>query len=202
MNIRMRMWIVRTIVVFCCIFFVIIVAYAVLYAPTDEVAIPVAGMSVETLSAGEYPVRLRIPSIAVNAKVQQAGLTKTGAMCTPTNFTDVSWYKYGPAPGQLGSAVIDGHVDNGLGLAGVFKNLDKISVGDDIYVDTGSSTSLHFLVEDIESYPYKQVPTEQIFDRNDTARLNLITCEGTWVAKDRTYDGRLVVYAVLVNASR
>jgi hypothetical protein len=54
-------------------------------------------------------------------------------------------------------------------------------------------------VVEIEIYPYKDAPKEKIFAQNDMARLNLITCDGTWVKADKTYDERLVVYTKLVS---
>jgi len=165
--------------------------HALWYAPGGDVAGPyVAASSTD-------PVRLIIPALHIDAKVQQVGMTAAGAMATPSNFTDVAWYKYGPEPGQLGSSVIDGHVDNGLSLAGVFKHLGDMKVGDDVFVQEEDGSRLHFKVTDIESYPYQSAPAPQIFAQNDAARLNLITCEGTWIPAGRTYDRRLVVYTEL-----
>ena len=129
--------------------------------------------------------------------MQDVGTNGAGDMSDPSNFTDVAWYKYGTVPGQIGSAVIDGHVDNGLSLAGVFKHLKDIQSGDDIYVVTESGQKLHFVVSSVDSYPYKDAPTAQIFEQNDKAYLKLLTCTGAWVPGDRTYDHRLVVTAVL-----
>ena len=53
------------------------------------------------------------------------------------------------------------------------------------------------MVTDIEVYPYQAVPTGLIFNQADKARLNLITCDGTWVKGDKTYSERLVVFAEL-----
>lgn len=179
------------------VIFVTTLARATILAPQEEAATSTPPAISASAAPGDYPSRLRIPALSVNANIQETGLTKSGAMGTPTNFTDVAWYKGGPVPGQLGSAVIDGHVDNGLSLPGVFKYLGDIQVGNDIYVDTKDGRALHFVVTDIESYPYKSVPTDSIFDKTDMPRLNLITCEGHWVKSDRTYDERLVVYAEL-----
>jgi sortase A len=150
----------------------------------------------DSRSAEDYPVYLRIPSINVSAAVQQTGLSRKGNMGVPTNYTDVAWYKYGPIPGEKGSAVIDGHVDNGLSLPGVFKNLDRIKVGDTIIVKTAAGTERTFTVQETKMYPYKEVPTELLFNRTDRQRLNLITCTGAWLPGDKTYDQRLVVFAV------
>lgn len=168
---------------------------ATVLAPQEGAGAAPAVQSV--VAPGDAPARLAIPALGIDANVQQAGLTKAGAMGTPSNFTDVAWYKYGPAPGQAGSAVIDGHVDNGLSLAGVFKHLGDIKPGDDVYVTTESGQRLHFKVSDIEIYPYQDAPTDLIFNRDDAVRLNLITCDGTWVKGGHTYNERLVVYTTL-----
>lgn len=145
------------------------------------------------------PRRLEIPSLGVNAAVQDVGIKVNGALATPSNFTDVAWYKDGPAPGQIGTAVIDGHVDNGLALAGVFKHLGNIELGESVYVVDNAGKKFHFIVTSIKTYPYDSTPPENIFDDGDAgSHLNLITCTGSWVPAGKTYDERLVVYTTLV----
>ena len=97
------------------------------------------------------PERLIIPKLSIHALVHPVGIRADGTMGVPSNFTDVAWYKYGPAPGEKGSAVIDGHVDNALALPGVFKHLSELAPGDDVYVETASSTEVHFIVTDVET---------------------------------------------------
>lgn len=145
----------------------------------------------------ELPDELIIPKLTVDAHVQRVGLAKSGNMAVPTNYTDVGWYKLGTAPGQVGSAVIDGHVDNGFGKDAVFKHLSELAPGDDLYIQTDSGARLHFIVEDVEAYPVANVPLQKIFNSNDKARLTLITCSGAFDTKQLEYDQRRVVYAVL-----
>lgn len=160
---------------------------------------PAPVVSVQTpVATSSEPARLIIPSLNINASVQDLGINSIGNLQAPDNFVDVGWYKYGTVPGYVGSAVIDGHVDNGLGLAGVFIHLDSIKVGDDVYVQTNSGDKLLFVVADVEVYPYQDVPTQQVFAQTDAARLNLITCDGTWVNGQDTYSQRLVVYTTYV----
>ena len=177
-------------------------AHALYYAPDSELTIPASIVS-ETPAAQtppeEQPARLQIPALNIDAAIQYVGVTTKGAMGVPNNFTDVAWYKYGTVPGQVGSAVIDGHVDNGLALDGVFKHLSDIKVGDDVYVITKEGTKIHFKVEQIDSYPYKEVPTTRLFNQKDASRLNLVTCTGSWVSGDKTYDQRLVLDTVLAS---
>lgn len=171
---------------------------ALWYAPDAQVPAPdlAAEAPGKDVPATHFPERLLIPRLHIDAAVQYVGVNAKGDMATPSNFTDVAWYKYGAVPGQLGSAVIAGHVDNGLKLDGVFKRLGDLKVGDDVYVQRRDGARLHFVVTEIKSYPYKSVPTDRLFERADRTRLNLVTCEGGWVGAEKTYDHRLIVYTV------
>ncbi|MES2215809.1 MAG: class F sortase [Patescibacteria group bacterium] len=196
-------------VVACTVFFLTVVR-SVAYSPEDAIPLPTSHVeysfqapptgvqsSGQSASVGS-PLRLIIPSIRIDAKVQQVGIAKSGNMMPPSNFTDVGWYKLGAVPGQLGSAVFAGHVDNALALPGVFKHLADVAVGDDVYVRSEDGKLLHFKVTDTTTYNYKDVPTDLIFNQNDKARIRLITCSGTWVQNDKSYNERMVVTAELV----
>ncbi len=153
----------------------------------------------DPLPANE-PAKLKIPAIKVSASVQYVGEGKSGNMAVPTNFTDVGWYRAGTVPGEVGSAVMDGHVDNALALPGVFKHLDALKIGDDVYVVTNGGQSLHFRVTGVDTYAENEAPASQIFSSSDgQAHLNLVTCAGDWIQKDKSYNERLVVYTTLVD---
>ncbi len=145
----------------------------------------------------EYPLRLIIPSLRINTYVQQVGTRVNGAMASPSNFTDVAWYRYGVVPGQPGSAVIAGHLDNALSLPGVFKKLDKLKKGDDIFIETEGTTLIHFVVKGADYYPYTAFP-ESVFKENGEPLLSLVTCSGKWLKDKGTYSERLVVTAELM----
>lgn len=188
---------------------------ATIYNPDDENLIP-PGVATSSVGAevitgatstspgkvapGLYPLRLTIPKIDVDAAVQYVGITAKGNMGTPSNLTDVGWYKYGTVPGQTGRAVIAGHVDNGLSLPAVFIDLKKLVPGDDVYVTQKDGKQLHFKVDRAVIYGYKTAPVQEIFTSSDgKSHLVLITCAGTWVKADKTNDKRLVVYTTLVD---
>jgi len=176
------------------------------YAPNDEIDSGLEVTSeqvVGTIVSGatsDLPSRLLIPKLNIDTKVQALGITRNGNMAAPSNFTDVSWYKLGTVPGQVGSAVMSGHEDNAISLDGVFKHLEDLEVGDDVYVVMKSGKKLHFRVTDEKIYPYnlKGTALNQIFTAKDEASLNLITCTGDWVQEIKTNDKRLVIYTELV----
>jgi sortase (surface protein transpeptidase) len=184
----------------CAVFASTLVHASLYYQAEDEATPAEAGIAVSGAPARENPeapTRLLIPAIGVNAHVQDVGIGKSGNMAVPTNFTDVGWYRYGPTPGQKGSAVIDGHVDNGFGMDAVFKKIGTLVPGDDIYVETKDNPAAHFVVTGVETYAAADVPKELLFTRDDASRLNLITCAGAWEPDKKAYDERVVVYAIL-----
>lgn len=150
-------------------------------------------------STSSLPSRLLIPSLKINANVQFVTVNDKGNMGTPKGFTDVAWYKPGTIPGEIGSAVMAGHVDNALALDGVFKHLKDLKVGDDVYVENRAGKKLHFQVNEVKFYSYQDVPAALIFGQRDASHLNLISCAGTWLKDVKTYDQRVVVYTTLVN---
>jgi sortase A len=153
----------------------------------------------ETEAHVAYPNNLIIPSIKVKASVLALGITSDGKMDVPNDFKNVGWYKFGARPGQVGSAVMGAHVDNGGAVSGVFKKLKNLKVGDDIYTTDSDGGTQHFKVVTTKVYNYKTQLTQDVFSRNDSARLNIITCYGTWLPKENTYNKRLVVFTKLVS---
>lgn len=190
-----------------------VVGRSVLYSPNDEdvkdsglnlglanqpgeqaPGEPVAG------SSAVLPARLIIPKLDIDTDVQHVGVTRSGNMAAPNNFTDVSWWKYGTLPGNRGSAVMAGHEDNALSLDGVFKHLGDLELGDEVYVADKDGKRLRFEVVDEEIYPYNNAPLQRIFHADDDRYLVLITCAGDWLPEAKTNDQRLVIYAKLVES--
>lgn len=148
-----------------------------------------------------FPTTLMIPKINVNAPVEKKGLAADGTIDVPKGPSAVAWYQYGPRPGDAGSAVITGHFGPWrTGASSVFDDLDQLNKGDMIYVKDSKGNELAFKVREIKTYS-KDAPASEIsriFNENHGAHLNLITCQGTWLATQQTYTDRLVVFTDLV----
>lgn len=140
------------------------------------------------------PVRMRIPSLGVDAQVEAVGIKADGSMGTPKDFKDVSWYSLGAKPGAAGSAVFAGHVNNGLVSAGVFSNLSQIKKGDYVTLADNAGRTKVYRVESVQEYE-ANASTEALFATNGPSQLVLITCDGDWVPAAKTFDKRLVVIA-------
>lgn len=138
------------------------------------------------------PERLLIPKIKVDANVTYMGLTKTGDMDVPPDLINVGWYKYGTKPGDVGSAVIAGHLEGTKDL-GVFIGLDKLAQGDVIQIRNDRNEIIEFTVREKRTYKQDERPSE-IFNTTDGSHLNLITCTGVWSNAQQRYSHRLVVF--------
>ena len=152
-----------------------------------------------SLPAGQavpgLPVRLRIPKINVDAPIVPVGIMPDGAMEAPVGPRNVGWFKFGPRPGDSGSAVMAGHYGRWKsGEGSVFDNLNKLSKGDKLYVEDEKGVTTGFVVREIKSYDPND-DASAVFGSNDgKMHLNLVTCEGIWIPDKKTYTDRLVVF--------
>lgn len=144
------------------------------------------------------PLTLVVPKLNISASIQQVGTDSDGRMDVPTNFEDVGWYRFGPKPGEKGSAVIAGHLDRATGAPAVFYFLSKLEIGDQIFVIDQVGITHEFKVVNKESYDFTQVPIDSVFNSTDKSRLNLITCGGSWNFSQHNYSHRTVIYTSLV----
>jgi sortase A len=142
------------------------------------------------------PVRLQIPSIKIDAAIQYVGLTGSGSMEVPQGRADVAWYKFGPRPGDLGSAVIAGHRGRPHAPRTVFDNLSKLHKGDMVYVRESDGRVISFVVRETRIYGANESAPE-VFANTSDSHLNLITCDGTWNYGTAAFDKRIVVFTDL-----
>jgi Sortase domain len=154
-------------------------------------------------NAKATPSRLLIPAIGITAAVEEVGILTNGAfagdMATPAQspWEHVGWYAAGPRPGERGSAVIDGHLDDQNGSPAVFWNLRKLHAGDEVRVVMSTGKKLTFRVKRIAYYPPQAAPLQDIFGNSGGIYLNLITCAGDWIPSQHQTTLRLVVYTTL-----
>jgi sortase A len=152
-----------------------------------------------TLVAGVgLPTRLTIKKLGIDAQVEYVGTTPAGAMDVPANVTEAGWYKYGAHPGDVGTAVIAGHLDGIHGEPGVFINLNRLKLGDEFSVVNDLGESVSFAVRQIKTYGQSQQP-EEVFHSSQGVHLNLITCTGAWDRAEKRFSERLVVFGDRIN---
>ncbi|KGX94027.1 peptidase C60 [Pontibacillus halophilus JSM 076056 = DSM 19796] len=146
---------------------------------------------------GIVPERIIIPAIDVDAPIVKEGLNQNGDMEVPDNSVDVGWFEPGTEPGNAGSSVLAGHVDDYTGPA-VFFDLKDLEKGDEVIIVGEGGEELTFEVQKVESYPWDDAPIREIFGPTDERRLNLLTCTGLYDKGTNNHQERLAVYTELV----
>jgi hypothetical protein len=140
------------------------------------------------------PTRLKVKAIGVDTALETLRLGDDGELTPPKDFDKAGWYADGTRPGDVGPAVIAGHVDSKRGPA-VFYRLRELEAGDRIDVVRGGRT-VRFTVTSTAWYPKKKFPTDQVYGPTPDRQLRLITCGGVFDRSLRSYRDNLVVYAV------
>jgi len=143
------------------------------------------------------PVFLRIPAIGVAVSLSTLGLNPDGTVQVPTDFQQPGWYRLGPSPGQVGSAVILGHVDSYQGPA-VFFRLRSLRAGDPVEVSLADGVVVHFAVTTVAIYSKAQFPAQQVYASHGYSALQLVTCGGQFDRATGHYLSNIIAYTSLV----
>lgn len=146
------------------------------------------------------PSSLRIPKVGIDAGFVPLGLNADQTIQTPTVYDKAGWYKYGPSPGEIGPAVVVGHVDSPTSPA-IFWRLDELGLGDIIEVERSDKTVARFKVTKIKQVPRNNFPNQEVYGSINYAGVRLITCAGQFDRKVHRYTHNLVVYGSMINSS-
>jgi Sortase domain len=158
---------------------------------------PQFSVTVETPKARVEPVGLSISKMGGKAKpVRSVGLEPDGQLEIP-NEKEIGWYRYGQAPGEVGSTVLAAHVSWNRAL-GPFADLATIEPGDRINVQLSDGGSRTYEAVERNQYNKGELPADRIWTRSGNETLVLITCGGEFNPAIKRYDDNIVIYAVPV----
>ncbi|MEW2166706.1 class F sortase [Streptomyces sp. NPDC007084] len=145
------------------------------------------------------PTRLLIPKIEVDAPFTELAIDDSGRLePPPANDTNlVGWYAKGVSPGELGAAIIAGHVDTKTSAA-VFAGLSDLKKGDKFSVKRADGRTANFVVDSSDTFEKDNFPDERVYADTPDAQVRLITCAGNYDRSAKDYTENLVVFAHLV----
>lgn len=150
--------------------------------------------------ARSSPVRLQIASIGVDTTLMDLGLRADGTLQVPAKGFPAGWFTGGPTPGQLGPAVIAGHVD--MNGPGVFYNLHKMQPGELVIITRADGSKPVFRVTRVAEYLKDKFPTKLVYGNLANVGLRLITCGGTFNSNTGHYEDNIVVFADLISSAQ
>jgi len=155
---------------------------------TDDAPISSEVFNAYTVAPNK-PRYLRIDSLDVAARVLPMSVNNKGAIQAPVNVFDAGWYTGSATPGEVGAAFIDGHAAGQL-REGLFGYLDTLQNGDEMTIEMGDGTTYRYRVVHMETVPREglNMRTALLPHGNVLRGLNLMTCIGTYIPEQNTYD--------------
>ncbi len=147
-------------------------------------------------TARSVPLTLTVPAIGLSVPVGTLGLDADGTVQVPTSSQATGWFRLGPTPGEIGSAVILGHVDSYLG-PGVFFQLRTLAAGDQVDVGLSDGVTVRFTVNAVVMYSKQQFPAQRVYGSHGASALQLVTCGGVFDHQTGSYLSNIVAYTSL-----
>jgi sortase (surface protein transpeptidase) len=153
---------------------------------------PINGLPITVTAPVADPVSISIPKLKVDDDIVPVGLAADGSMQVPP-VTSTGWYEPGPAPGEVGIAVTESHV-NYDGVPGAFSRIGELVTGDRItVVDRSGAVHVFSVFASVQipkvDFAAKSVPL--LFQSTDDVELALVTCAGK-VSNHEYADNRIV----------
>jgi LPXTG-site transpeptidase (sortase) family protein len=144
------------------------------------------------------PDRVSIPAIQVNAPLIPVGLDVDGWVGAPPPQDPnlAGWFTGAVTPGEKGTAVVVGHVDNQQGPA-VFYALGALKKGNRVEIIRQDQKTAVFEIYGIEVFEKNDFPGDRVYGSKGAAELRVITCGGGF-SKQGGYAGNVVAFARLV----
>ncbi|RYV49549.1 class F sortase [Pengzhenrongella frigida] len=151
------------------------------------------------LLAASAPVAIDIPSIEVHSTgLVPLSVGADGVLPAPADYQAPGWYTGGPTPGQLGPAIIAGHVDGPAGPA-IFYRLGELVAGDEVAVTRQDGTVARFTIDSVRSYAKAEFPTSLVYgNTTNRAELRLITCGGAFDRATGHYVDNIIAFGHLI----
>ncbi|QSB24520.1 sortase domain-containing protein [Curtobacterium sp. 24E2] len=113
------------------------------------------------------PVSVSIPAIGVQSNLEDLHRGSAGELDPPVDWDSAGWFSDGIVPGEVGPAVIAGHVDSPTSAA-VFFRLDELVAGDEIHVAMSDGTTRTFTVDRSERAAKSAFPTSDVYGTTPT----------------------------------
>jgi len=147
---------------------------------------------------------LIVPSAQLRAAIVRLGVTPSNLLGAPDNPEVIGWWSDGPAPGESGNVLLDGHrdfrdVNENVGQ-GVCWLLTETRPGDPVIIrDRTDGSAFVYTVREIHSVEWDDPNGARFLQRSTDPVVTIVTCEGSFDAEAHNYSQRRVVVADLTD---
>ncbi|GAB2998011.1 class F sortase [Amycolatopsis acidiphila] len=169
--------------------------------PAPAVPPPPATTSAQAGLPPAEPAAIDIPRIGAHSSLVPLGLNPDHTVDVPpvSEPQQAGWYRFGSTPGEVGPAVILGHVDGNKQL-GIFYRLKELVPGDRVSVSRVDGSTARFVVSRVEQADKDVFPSGAVYDDTADPELRLITCGGSFDHAAHSYRDNIIVFAVFEGA--
>ena len=167
-------------------------------APIERARQPLrsGGAAVQAPADSVAPTSIEIPALGIDQDLTELAVIGNDLQ-VPDDYSDIGWWRGGPAPGEEGASVMVGHLDTPTGPA-VFYQLSALQAGDRITVGLDDRSRRVFAVRETEVYERTSFPSARVYRPDGLPTLHLLTCGGSFDTVADQYSSNVVVYAELV----
>ena len=157
------------------------------------------GAPVATPSPTPYikpvPVKIYFTERKISADIVTVAKDEDGRMDTVDSASLTAWYEPGPAPGEEGNALVNGHV-RWSKVAGTFSILPSLKEGEEVVFEFADGSTKAFTVSYTVYFNFDDPAANQMMDMSGETRVTLISCYGEMNHEAHTSEQR--VFVVLV----
>jgi hypothetical protein len=131
--------------------------------------------------------------------VTSLGLLRDGSIALPaaSRAAPAGWYRYLAAPGEVGPAVILGHVDSADDGPAVFFRLGALRPGNRVLVTRADGLVAVFGVRSVIERSKASFPSAAVYGPTTQPELRLITCGGRFDRSRGSYRDNVIAFAGL-----
>lgn len=136
----------------------------------------------------------------MTSPLTSVGLAGNGELQVPKpgpDYDKAAWFRGSPAAGEVGPAVIEGHVAGKANGPSVFYRLGDRKPRNTVLVTRKEGTVARFAVYAVRLYPKNSFPRLKVYGNTSDRELRLITCGGRFNPSRKTsgYRSNVVVFA-------
>jgi hypothetical protein len=159
--------------------------------PTEEPGLTPSPTPSPTPYIKPIPVKIYFTEREIECDIVKVGILENGEMGTVGDAKLAAWLEAGPAPGEPGNALINGHV-RWKGTKGYFSILKEMQVGEEVVIEFEDGSVKSFNAVSIDIYKLDAIP-EDVLNLGGETRVTLITCLGDYNPDIGTSESRVVV---------
>ena len=167
-------------------------------ALAPDVGVPASARTLRAMpaSSAPAPTQVIIPRLGVDTSLVWLDPEPEGELPAPDEPDQVAWYTDSSRPGEGGSVILAGHVD-WVGRHAVFRELDTLQPGDEIFIGDEAGGLTRYVVTEAGRYSREDPELKRSLANSGLgpSTLVLVTCGGPFDASTRTYLERTVVRA-------